>query len=159
MNIRLMKASVKHTFCMENLMQFYMYDFSVYTGMDVQCHGLFEAYNNLQSYWLENGKFAYLVMQEEKYIGFVLVKQYRAANIDRFSITEFFILKRYRRQSIGSYVSSQVFDMHRGCWHVSQLNNNKAAQQFWRKVIAGYTCGKFNEHFTGYRVVQEFNNG
>lgn len=36
------------------------------------------------------------------------------------------------------------FDMFRGGWEISQWINNLPAQNFWGKVIAEYTNGKYD---------------
>jgi hypothetical protein len=44
MKIQISKASAENKQVISNLMQLYMYDFSEYTGSDVEADGLFAAY-------------------------------------------------------------------------------------------------------------------
>lgn len=155
-NLVLVSASREHKEVISNLMQFYMYDFSEYVDMDVAENGLFNAYPGIEGYWEEkSGKFPYLIQKEAQYAGFALVKTVN----DYFSIAEFFILKKYRRQGIGGIAATQLFNLHKGEWEVHQRERNVPAQLFWRKIIAEYTNGQFFERSENGRKIQQFRSG
>ena len=136
-----------------------MYDFSEYISTDVEEDGLFAAYNNLEDYWKEpDNKFPYVIKKEEKYVGFVLIRLIEAGERNYFSIAEFFIMRKYRRQGIGKAIAEQVFDLHKGQWEVFQKESNKPAQIFWNKVINEYTKGQFKERFEDNKRIQDFKN-
>src|SRR5258708_33683791 len=105
-----------------------------------------------------NHRFPYIIKKDEKYIGFVLVKFIETAERNYFSIGEFFVMRKYRREGIGRSVAAQVFNLHRGQWEVYQKENNIPAQLFWNKVIADYTKGRFNERFVNGKRIQDFEN-
>lgn len=131
MNCRLIKASIAHKDVIKNLMQFYMYDFSEYFKLDVEEDGLFTAYKNLDDYWKEaHNRFPYIIIKDEKYVGFVLVRFIEVTERIYFSIAEFFIMRKYRREKIGSSVAKQIFNLHKGEWEVFQKESNKPAQLF-----------------------------
>ena len=156
MKIKLALASIEDKNTIENLMQFYMYDFSEYMNSDVEEDGLFAAYPHLNMYWSEENRFPYSVIINEKYVGFVLVRFIGSINRTYFSIAEFFIMRRYRRQGIGKAVAQQIFDLHKGPWEVFQKESNKPAQIFWNKVINEYTKGHFEDRFESGRRIQGF---
>src|SRR4051812_47331669 len=119
MNFILLKASDEHKIVIQNLMQYYIYDFSEYIKYDVEDNGLFAPYPNLMDYWKrDNSKFPYVVKMNDNYVGFVLVKLNNSIDRNYFSIAEFFILKKYRREGIGKAVATEVFNLHRGYWEV-----------------------------------------
>jgi predicted acetyltransferase len=156
MNFELIHASQGYKGVINNLMQFYMYDFSAYVDLDLEEDGFFQTYPNLEDYWIERDKkFPYIIKKNEKYVGFVLVKTIGAEN-NYFSIAEFFIMKKYRRTGIGKTVAVQLFDLHKGQWEVHQRENNKPALEFWSKIITEYTNGHFSEHFENGRRIQNF---
>ncbi len=158
MNIQLLKAVEKDKEVLQNLMQLYMYDFTEYTMDDVDASGLYSPYAHLPLYWQQpQHRFPYLAMQDGKYIGFVLVR-YVDVQQGYFSMAEFFVMKKYRRQGAGRNIATQVFDLHLGRWQVRQMENNLPAQLFWRKVIDAYTSGWFTEYKDNKRTVQEFDN-
>ena len=140
-------------------MQFYMYDFSEYTGSDLESNGLFGEYANLDDYWKENGqRFPYIIKMDERYIGFVFVRIIDMEEKNYFSMAEFFIMRKYRRKGFGREVAEQVFDLHRGQWEVYQMETNTAAQAFWKRVILEYTKGQVSERKENGRIVQCFDS-
>ncbi|MEC0128710.1 GNAT family N-acetyltransferase [Paenibacillus pabuli] len=157
MNYELIQASKKYEDIIRNLMQFYIYDFSEFVKCDVEDDGLFGAYPYLEDYWKEvNHRFPYIIKQEDKYIGFVLVRFIESEERNYYSIAEFFIMKKYRKEGIGKAVAKQIFDLHKGQWEVYQLESNKQAQVFWNKVINEYTQGEFKDRIENSRKIQDF---
>lgn len=157
MDFELIKASKEQKDTIANLMQFYFYDFSEFVKCDVEEDGLFGAYPHLEAYWKEEKhRFPYLIKQDGKYVGFVLVRYIESAELNYFSIAEFFIMKKYRRVGLGKKIATRVFDMHKGQWEVFQILSNQPAQAFWRKVINEYTEGKFEERTENGRRIQDF---
>ncbi len=57
MDAQLIKASYQYKEIIQNLIQFYMYDFSEFVGVDVEANGLFADYKNLDNYWKDENKF------------------------------------------------------------------------------------------------------
>ena len=156
MKFELIYALQDYKDVIENLMQFYTYDFSEYVDCDVEENGLFKAYPNLEEYWKEGAdKFPYIIKKDEKHIGFVLVKTIESDK-NYYSIAEFFIMKKYRREGIATAVATQIFNVYKGRWKVHQRENNIPAQQFWIKVINEYTNAQFSEHFENGRRIQNF---
>lgn len=159
MNFKLIPASPEYKDVINNLMQFYMYDFSEYTKSDVEDDGLFAAYPGLKLYWKEeNHRFPYIIKKDDKYVGFVLVRFIESEERNYFSIAEFFIMKKYRREGIGKAVAEDIFNLHKGQWEVYQMESNKPAQMFWNKIIDEYTKGQFKERFENRRRIQKFKN-
>jgi len=159
MNFKLIKASSAYKNAIKNLMQFYMYDFSEYLKTDVEEDGLFATYKYLDDYWQqESNSFPYIIISNEKYVGFVLVKFIESTKRSYFSVAEFFIMKKYRREGIGKAVAHQVFDLYKGRWEVFQKESNKPAQLFWNRVISEYTKGCFEERFVNDKRIQNFEN-
>ena len=157
MNFKLIRASQEYKDVIKNLMQFYMYDFSEYIRYDVEEDGLFADYPFLEEYWKEeNHRFPYIITKEEKYVGFVLVKLIESQERNYFSIAEFFIMKKYRREGIGKAIAGQIFNLHKGQWEIYQKESNKPAQVFWNKIINEYTKGQFKERFENGRRIQDF---
>jgi predicted acetyltransferase len=131
---------------MHNLMNLYLYDFTVYTGEDANEEGLF-VYEYLGRYWTEPRRYPFLVRVDGQYAGFVLVRD----SVDEgqgqvtHNIAEFFVMKKYRRLGVGREVAWRIFDRFPGCWRVGEMEENQPAQAFWRSVISEYTNGQFEE--------------
>ncbi len=60
-------------------------------------------------------------------------------------MSEFFVMRKYRRQRVGEGAARALFDRFPGRWEVSEVPENPGAQAFWRKVIAEYTGGCYEE--------------
>jgi len=145
MNIEVQQASLEDKTILRNLMELYAYDSSEFDQCDVDAHGLF-GYNYLDHYWTEPGRYPFLVRVEGRLAGLVLVRTLdESENALTHSMAEFFILRKYRHQGIGQVVAQQIFDMFPGQWSVAEVENNRPAQSFWRKVISEYTRGNFQE--------------
>jgi predicted acetyltransferase len=159
LNIQLIIAPPESQQVIANLMQFYMYDFSGFTGSDVEPNGLFAEYPHLEDYWKgDNHRFPYIILGDGIFIGFVLVRLIETEEKTYFSIAEFFVMQMYRRQGIGRIVVNLVLDLHRGAWEVFQMEVNKPAQEFWRQIVREYTRGKFRERVENKRTIQSFEN-
>jgi len=157
MNYELIRASEDYKDIIQNLFQFYNYDFSEFIRCDVEEDGLYGTYPYLEDYWREvNHRFPYVIKQNGKYVGFVLVRFIESKECDYFSIAEFFIMKKYRKEGIGKAVAKQIFNLHKGQWEVYQLESNKPAQIFWNKTIDEYTQGNFKERVENNRKIQDF---
>ena len=125
-------------------MELYQYDFSEFDGQDLDEHGCF-GYGDLDYFWFEPTHAVFLVTVDEKLAGFVLIDDEVVVTGNERSVTEFFIMRKYRRQGVGKQVAIEVFRRLPAKWEVRVIEQNFAAQDFWRCVIAEYTQDKFQE--------------
>jgi predicted acetyltransferase len=131
-----------------NLIQLYLYDFSEFDEeqADVDAHGRFPAYPDLDAYWREPGRHPFLFRVDDRLAGFALVQRLvRPASEPTWGMVEFFILRRYRRLGLGREAAVALFNRFPGRWEVGQLHANTGATAFWRRVIAEYTAGRYSE--------------
>lgn len=159
--VELLKVSYEQKTVLRNLMELYQYDMSQYEAEsenDVNEFGLYD-YKYLDHYWTEEGRYPYFVIQSGKLAGFVLVREIKTArdSTRNYSMAEFFILKKYRKQAIGKEAAFKVFKMFKGKWSIAWLEKNRSAQAFWTKIISEYTIGEYSETtFSGNPAI-EFN--
>lgn len=146
MGVEILEAGLQDKTVFENLMHLYLYDFSEYTGDDVDEQGRFTD-EHLDRYWTEPNRYPFLVMVDGKYAGFILVRDMPGPQEGEtiHSIAEFFIMKKYRRQRIGQQAACRTFDRFPGSWNVFEMEENLPAQKFWRCIIGEYTHGAFQE--------------
>ncbi|CAM4384206.1 GNAT family N-acetyltransferase [Paenibacillus tarimensis] len=151
-HIKLMMAAVEHKPVMRNLMQFYLYDTSEYNGKDPDKHGVFD-YPYFDHYWTtqgreEEGRLPILIQINDSLVGFAFLNNF-SLTIPRTPTTrnlaDIFILRKWRRKSIGKVIVKEIFDSYPGQWEVKQERENTNAQQFWRNVIHEYTNGGYRE--------------
>lgn len=129
-----------------NLMQLYFYDFTEYLDISVTDQGLFLPYPNLDEFWKKGDrKYPYLITYDQRPAGFALIEKMDDTAEAEYYMTEFFVMRKYRRTGLGTWAATRLFDLYRGRWKVTQVSNNIPAQAFWRKVIGSYTGGRYDE--------------
>jgi predicted acetyltransferase len=126
------------------MMELYLHDFSEYENTDLDAHGLY-GYDDLDYFWFEPTHAVFVIRVEGKLAGFVLVDNDVKLEGSEREICEFFVLRKYRRQGVGRQAALVVFDQIRTKWEVDVMAPNVPAIDFWRKVIAEYTGGKYEE--------------
>jgi len=144
MKVELRKARAKDTPVLRRLMQLYLYDFAAIDGWTMHADGTYG--DGHEDYWTDPKRTSFLVYVDGALGGFVLIRDWaRFAGEGTREISEFFVLRRYRRQGVGGEAARQVFDMFPGKWELTQITSNTAAQVFWRQVIGEYTGGRYLE--------------
>jgi predicted acetyltransferase len=159
MKIEIRPARSQDLPVMRRLMQLYLYDFAAIDDWSIADDGLYGNAATIEAFWTDPRMASYFVSADGVLAGFVLVRDgaYFAGDGTR-DISEFFILRRHRRQGIGGDVARRMFDMFPGKWEVTQLTSNVDAQTFWRRVIEDYTGGRYEEQPRpdGRGVMQRF---
>ena len=143
-NIKITQAILDEKPILRQLLELYEYDFSEFEGTEIGLHGFF-GYKYLDHYWTEPDRYPYLIRVNDHLAGFVLVNRHGASSEDRWSIAEFFVMRKYRNLGIGAFAAAFIFDLRPGKWEVSQSAAHPASTVFWRKVIRSYTSGQFEE--------------
>jgi predicted acetyltransferase len=127
-------------------MQFYHYDFSEFDDADVDPHG--EYYHRyFDHYWTEPDRRPFLFRVGGAWAGLALV----FTSVPR-DMSEFFVMRKYRRRGVGTDAATQLFARYPGAWTVRQQLANPAATAFWRTAIPY----PFEETVIGAEVVQTF---
>ncbi|BBH24381.1 hypothetical protein Back11_57260 [Paenibacillus baekrokdamisoli] len=131
---------------LRNLLELYNYDFSEFEPEDVNENGLY-GYRYLDQYWTEEGRHPFFIRVDGKLAGFALVREVgtNEHNQTIYSVAEFFVMKKYRKLGVGQHVSTELFNTFSGIWKVGQIETNKPAQAFWRKIIGKYTNNNYRE--------------
>lgn len=97
------------------------------------------------SFYWDAGNHPFLIEADGELAGFCLI-DHRAivARLD-WNMGQFFVLAPLARRGIGTRAARLAFDRFPGLWQVTQLPENRAAVAFWRRTIAAYTDGRFEE--------------
>ena len=148
MSIEITRASKADKIIIRNLTELYFHDFSEFEKKEVNEHGLFD-YDDLDLFWLEQNRHAFLARYQGKIAGFALIKQgfYHERNEqydeNLVDIVDFFVMRRYRRNGVGRVMARYCFEAVRGNWQVRTDEPNVAAFAFWRSVIAQFTGDQY----------------
>jgi predicted acetyltransferase len=145
MRIEVKQAKSTDRIKLDNLMQFYIYDFSEFLPIDLDEKASFEE-EILDKYFADPDKTPFLVQVDGLLAGFALVSAEVVLQQNQGSrcIKEFFIVKRYRRQGVGKTVATAIFSMYPGKWEVGVVRTNLPAKAFWERVIIEYSEGRYN---------------
>jgi len=136
MNIEIIKATLDQKPILANLLELYSYDFTKFCNFNIGDDG-FYGYKYLSLYWTDSNRWPYLIYCDNKISGFVLVKKCSPGSDDTtvWDIAEFFIMRKYKRQGLGTAVATQIWQQFKGAWQVRVLLENKIAYQFWLQTI------------------------
>jgi predicted acetyltransferase len=75
-----------------------------------------------------------------------------------YRMAEFFVTRTRRRLGIGRTAVQLILSRFAGRWEVSEYLRNAAAVSFWRRVVAGYTQGRYQERIVNGEVRQVFDS-
>jgi predicted acetyltransferase len=75
-----------------------------------------------------------------------------------YRMAEFFVLRTRRRLGIGQTAVQLILNRFAGRWEISEYLRNAAAVNFWRRVVASYTRGTYQERIVNGEVRQVFDS-
>ena len=127
-------ATVEQMPIVANLIQLYAHDFSEYHHLELDADGRF-GYEPLPLYWSEPNRHPFLVRMDGNLAGFVLVKSNGAV----WDMAEFFVVRGYRRQGIGTAIAHDIWKRFPGPWTVRVMQKNHSAANFWNRAISEFT--------------------
>ena len=130
---------------MRRLVQLYIYDLGG-DRWDVQADGTFGSPAWHRRFWTRRTRHHFVIHLDGRLAGFALVRDHAHFAGDSVrEISEFFVLKKYRRGGVGRYAARWLFARYPGEWEVAELLWNVPAQRFWRNVIAQAAHGTVTE--------------
>jgi predicted acetyltransferase len=103
-----------------------------------------------------------VILRGTEPVGFAMVARGSAgagrAAVD-YRMAEFFVARTYRRRGVGRLAVELVLNRFAGRWEITEYLRNPVAVAFWRRVVANYTQGRFQERVTNGEVRQVFESG
>lgn len=137
--MQVLPATIDQRSVLENLIEFYVYDFTQYVTVPLDPTGRFE-YPQLPLYWTDPNRYPFIISVEARLAGFALVKKGSefSDNSDVWDMTEFFVMRGERGRGVGHAAARQVWQRFSGSWEVRVLPANQGALQFWRESITRF---------------------
>lgn len=134
--IEIIKATIDQQPILANLLELYAYDFTEFFKFDIGDNG-FYGYEKLPLYWTDPNRYPFIIHVNGKIAGLVMVQKGSPIADDKeiWDIAEFFIMKRYKKQGIGTEVAQKIWAQFKGRWQVRVLVENKVACAFWLQAI------------------------
>jgi predicted acetyltransferase len=129
---------------LRNLYEHYVHDMSEWLGIDVRPDGAFG--HDTSPLW-EGEHAVFLARSGDALAGFGVVGSAGAWLDDPAvrDVKDFFVLRRYRHQGLGDALAAHLWGAFRGPWLVRVFTGNRPALSFWRRVVAAYTGGGYDE--------------
>ena len=149
MNLEVFAPSQDLQPVLANLLELYQHDFTEFDDTDIGDDGRF-GYRRLPDYWIDPARHPHLVRVDGQWAGFALVRlvSHMTGEHGVADMTEFFVMRKYRRKGVGRLVARQVFGLFPGPWEVRVMDTNIPAQAFWRRTIGEHTRGVFEERWS-----------
>ena len=132
--IELIEANPReHAAIFDNLLNLYFYDFAEILGYDIGADG---SYLTSSHEWGDPGEIVYLLYVAELPAGFAIIGP--GSEIDQrtdvWDMHEFFVIRRHRRDGLGSWLAREVWQKHPGTWDVRVVKPNTGALEFWARI-------------------------
>lgn len=139
-HVELVPATPDQEPILANLLELYAHDFSEFHEIELGADGRF-GYQYLPLYWREPNRRPFLIRVDGRLAGLVLVKKGSEGSGDEsvWDMAEFFVVRRYRRLGIGTYVAHEVWRELPGRWEIRVMEANRSAQLFWARAISAFT--------------------
>ena len=127
----------------ENLLQFYMYDFSEWLPISFGQDGKFFIHPKAD-YWANAGTHAYFISVDGEIAGFATIDTDVVDSDTKFSIGYFFVARRFRATGAGTLAAEMLLQRFPGTWQIYHVNANTGAGAFWKKVVPRLSWGNFS---------------
>jgi predicted acetyltransferase len=138
-NVEVTPASPEQEPILANLVELYAHDFSAFIDLELGANGRF-GYESLPLYWQESNRYPFLITVNGHLAGFVFLRKgsQLSGNEDIWDMTEFFVVRGYRRRGVGMKVAHEVWKRFPGKWEVRVRDRNQKAKEFWARAIAEF---------------------
>jgi len=139
-DIEIVKATVDQQTIFANLLELMAYEHTEQWKFDIGDNG-FYGYEELPLFWTDPNRYPYLIYVNDKISGLVIVQKGSPISDDKdiWDIAEFFIMKKYKKQGIGTKVAHKIWAQFKGCWQVRVLVENEIASAFWLQAIKKFS--------------------
>jgi predicted acetyltransferase len=126
-----------------NMLELYVHDFSEFIDLKLGADGRF-GYKDLPLYWKESNRYPFLIFVDGHPAGFAFVRRGSEFSNDEdvWDMTEFFIVRSYRRLGLGMEAARAIWKEFPGKWEVRVIDRNRQAMKFWKRAINAFVGKK-----------------
>jgi [ribosomal protein S5]-alanine N-acetyltransferase len=115
--------------------------------------------DQISRWFADSGSYPLVIVKAAGAVGFAMVARVAKfagrAGVD-YRMAEFFVARSERRRGIGQTAVQIIFSRFAGRWEINEYLRNPAAVNFWRRVVAAYTGGHYQEQIVNGEVRQLF---
>jgi predicted acetyltransferase len=143
-----------------NLYELNAHDLSNSLSLDIDANGFYKS-KDLSIYWSQpDRRFPFLIRYRNGIAGFALVSHEKSDDDERgrFTIDEFFILRKLRLTGLGTRAAFLLWDLFGGSWTIRVPEKNRDATLFWKQCVLKYSNGSFlqSTRTVGLRAWREY---
>ena len=113
--VEIVSAAVEQKSTLANLLELYSHDFSEFIDLDVGDDGRF-GYRELDLYWSDPNRRPFLIYADRKLAGFLLVRCIHQGRETAWDMTEFFVIRGFRKRGVGRRAAIEMFTRFSGRW-------------------------------------------
>ncbi|MCU1759488.1 GNAT family N-acetyltransferase [Pseudomonas sp. 14P_8.1_Bac3] len=132
--IELHRAQRDELDTIENLMQFYLHDFSEWLPLKLGAQGFFNTQDQ-EDYWRAPATQPFLIKVDGELAGFVTLDDRTHLPGAEHNVGYLFVSRRYRGQGVAKFVISTLLSQHPGQWQIFHIDANQPARLFWAQVL------------------------
>jgi predicted acetyltransferase len=138
-NVEIVPSLPEQEPVLANLFELYAHDFSAFIDLELGADGRF-GYEHLPLYWKESGRYPFLIKVNGHLAGFVFLRKGSQISGDEsiWDMTEFFIVRGYRRRGVGMKAAREIWKQFPGKWEVRVIDRNQKAKEFWGRAIGDF---------------------
>ena len=120
--------------------------------------------DQIQRWFGDPNAFPLIILKASEPVGFAMVAR-AGRNLSHvqpmvdYRMAEFFIARTRRRLGIGQVAVQLILSRFAGRWEITEYLRNAGAVSFWRRVVATYTRGSYQERIVNGEVRQVFESG
>jgi ribosomal-protein-alanine N-acetyltransferase len=118
--------------------------------------------DQIQRWFGDPHAFPLIILNASEPVGFAMVARTAPGlaqpRVD-YRMAEFFIARTRRRLGIGRMAVQLILNRFAGRWEITEYLRNADAVNFWRRVVASYTRGSYQERIVNGEVRQVFESG
>jgi predicted acetyltransferase len=139
-DIELVPVERQDATVLSNLFELYAHDFSEFMPFEVGDDGRFGVAEGSE-WWEDPSSAALFIKADRKFAGFAIL--HRGSRVTHapevMDVAEFFVLRRWRRQGVGTLAAHALFRRHPGTWEVRVRESSPVALSFWPHAIRSFT--------------------
>lgn len=139
MKVELISSLPEHAPILANLLELYAHDFSAFIELELGADGRF-GYDPLPLYWQDASRYPFLITVNGQLAGFVLLRKgsQLSGDEDIWDVTEFFVVRGYRRRGVGMKAAHEIWKQYPGKWEVRVIDQNQTAKEFWARAVGEF---------------------
>jgi predicted acetyltransferase len=164
-SVRDARASERDRLWIQSVYRDYLDDLAPDTGVFPALGEVGHREPDLIARWLgDPNAFPLVILKAAEPVGFAMVARVSPARnqsqtrVD-YRMAEFFIARTRRRLGIGETAVQLILSRFAGRWEITEYLRNAGAVSFWRRVVASYTRGNYQERIVNGEVRQVFESG